>query len=89
MVCISRILESTPPPSPLPSNLSQLWGGPCDNFGFALLHPSNVNVKKKQKIFHLRLKRTHCWIFIRHSARGDEMTEEVEDVDVDTEKVHN
>ena len=37
----------------------------------------------------MRLKTTHCWIFIRLSARGDEMTEKVQDVDVDTEKVHN
>ena len=42
-----------------------------------------------KEIFHLRLKTTHCWIFIRLSARGDEMTEKVQDVDVDTEKVHN
>lgn len=34
----------------------------------------------------MRLKTTRCWIFIRLSARGDEMTEKVQDVDVDTEK---
>lgn len=39
-----------------------------------------------KEIFHLRLKTTHCWIFVRLSARGDEMTEKVQDVDVDTEK---
>lgn len=77
MVCtkaISGILESPPPPSPLPTNLSQLWVGPCDNFGFALLHLIQMCLEQRQntktrvfrKIDHLA--HAHCgtavWVFL-------------------------
>lgn len=72
MVCtnaISGILESPPPPSPLPTNLSQLWVGPCDNFGFALLcleQRQNTKTRVFRKID--LLAHAHCgttvWVFL-------------------------
>lgn len=77
MVCtkaISGILESPPPPSPLPTNLSQFWGGPWDNFGFALLHLIQMCLEQcqntKTRVFRKidLLAHAHCgtavWVFL-------------------------